>query len=666
MNTSKTQPAKLITLLQLFDDKKFEIPDYQRGYSWDRDQIKDLLSDIELHNSKYDTKHFTGTIVVEQKKGSDIYQIVDGQQRLVTCVMILKAIVELNPEKLKGLESILYKTDTGYSSTLKLSDQDRKYFEQQILNGIDIPGESASNTRLLEGYKLIGRELKKLEIDEVYRKLTTEIGFIFFETSSNKETTTLFEVINNRGKVLSELEKMKNYFLHLCNLYDFQEVETELNSQWKQILFYLDKAGISSVYDENQFVRNSFGVVFWRVKKDTEDLYKSFKVEVMKHINGNIEETASIEEQKSRIEALANDLSNYIDFLVTSSQAYAFLFNRRGYFRDHGNELYSKELDGIFKKLRNHGSYNTVIPLILSLMYLYINYPSSRDKIIETLKIVEIFNFRLYCLPNIFYRSDTKKTEVFEAASEVYRGEILDNEEEAEDDYDVIVQKNEFYVVLKEYLTLMIEAHCPASRFVEALTLGFNETYDFFSWKDSLNLFLAKYEHYLRRNVPNWDYESLLFSEGENEKMEIEHILAVDNKELFEEKDALEKRRLGNFILISKTLNSQLGKRSISNKIAFLKKNSDPKTLLLQLNEMIVLFENIENETLKKNNNTINRRREIVEKFFDARETSMIKFALSEWRYPGEELYGFKKIDTISARAAKRKSRYYPDHQAKG
>ena len=108
MTQKNSEPAILISLLELFEGKKFEIPDYQRGYSWDEEQILDLLTDIEMHNSKSGHKHFTGTIVVERPNGGDVFQIVDGQQRLVTCVMVLRAIVEIDLKKLEKIEYIIH------------------------------------------------------------------------------------------------------------------------------------------------------------------------------------------------------------------------------------------------------------------------------------------------------------------------------------------------------------------------------------------------------------------------------------------------------------------------------------------------------------------------------------------------------------------------------
>lgn len=51
-----------LNLQQLFESRVFKIPNYQRGYSWETDQIRDLLEDLELTIGK---RHYTGTIVLK-------------------------------------------------------------------------------------------------------------------------------------------------------------------------------------------------------------------------------------------------------------------------------------------------------------------------------------------------------------------------------------------------------------------------------------------------------------------------------------------------------------------------------------------------------------------------------------------------------------------------
>ena len=64
---------------------KFEIPFYQRAYSWKKQDIEKLISDI---NGK--EGHYLGNIVV--KKNDDKFIVIDGQQRLTTIYIIFMAL----------------------------------------------------------------------------------------------------------------------------------------------------------------------------------------------------------------------------------------------------------------------------------------------------------------------------------------------------------------------------------------------------------------------------------------------------------------------------------------------------------------------------------------------------------------------------------------------
>jgi len=85
------------TLSNLFNDRLFSIPDYQRGYAWEEKQWKDFIEDIEaLITDENIRTHYTGTIVTfSPPKKEETYnrkltkrvEVVDGQQRLTTCCL---------------------------------------------------------------------------------------------------------------------------------------------------------------------------------------------------------------------------------------------------------------------------------------------------------------------------------------------------------------------------------------------------------------------------------------------------------------------------------------------------------------------------------------------------------------------------------------------------
>ena len=102
--------ASNVTLPGLFANKCFRIPNYQRGYAWGESQLNDLwddLMDIQKNGGSY-RPHYTGAITLQQidsstltpaeKKlstsGMEYYNVVDGQQRLTTLVILLNTLAK--------------------------------------------------------------------------------------------------------------------------------------------------------------------------------------------------------------------------------------------------------------------------------------------------------------------------------------------------------------------------------------------------------------------------------------------------------------------------------------------------------------------------------------------------------------------------------------------
>jgi uncharacterized protein with ParB-like and HNH nuclease domain len=95
-----------LTFDDLLQKKLFRIPHYQRAYSWESKQRKDLFLDLEKLNKSHDKEkhHFMATIVC-LKKGKQVledevselteFHIVDGQQRLTTLIILLKSIQKI-------------------------------------------------------------------------------------------------------------------------------------------------------------------------------------------------------------------------------------------------------------------------------------------------------------------------------------------------------------------------------------------------------------------------------------------------------------------------------------------------------------------------------------------------------------------------------------------
>nr|WP_147135673.1 DUF262 domain-containing protein [Nocardia ninae] len=81
-----------------FEGRAFSVPDYQRGYAWDSQQRTEFLEDLEILGPN--REHFTGLVVLHDQgdkldsegKSYRVYDVVDGQQRLTTIVLLLDAV----------------------------------------------------------------------------------------------------------------------------------------------------------------------------------------------------------------------------------------------------------------------------------------------------------------------------------------------------------------------------------------------------------------------------------------------------------------------------------------------------------------------------------------------------------------------------------------------
>ena len=93
----------------------FVIPSFQRGYRWEEKQVIDLLEDIKQFanddNVKSDS-YFLQPVVVKacNYNGIDVYEVLDGQQRLTTLLLVLKELLRgyMTPKDIQKYTSLLY------------------------------------------------------------------------------------------------------------------------------------------------------------------------------------------------------------------------------------------------------------------------------------------------------------------------------------------------------------------------------------------------------------------------------------------------------------------------------------------------------------------------------------------------------------------------------
>ena len=653
---------KLLSFSEVIEERNFIIPDYQRGYSWDEQQVDDLIKDIENICNK-EHKHYTGTIVATLKEGSsNVFEIVDGQQRLTTLVVLMLVISEEHTAKYGYLKSdvcvkgIIGKEEYLLQTNLETWD----CFRSIVYENSSFPPTIKSHHAIIEAKRLLKNWLldknKKIDIDVVVDAIMNNIGFLFFVPEYTKEIGIMFEVINNRGKALSELEKIKNYFIYYSTIHTRESLRNKINSKWGHIQIWLSNANITSNDDENSFLRNCFIVYFDTNKTKSWYVYDELK----KLYNPHITDDSIVNEN-------IKDIDKFVDFLSEASLHYAYLNSSKGYFdlayTDTVGE--KKELSAVLKQLRCHPVKASILPLYLAGM----SYIKTHTKLVVAfLKLLEIVNFRIYVLPNTkIARADSKQGDLFNWAHEFYIDRNWNSVNDPQTYKTWLDRKIEGNII--DYITMQLEDFtltlCPDETFIQSLTTESDEAIDYYHWA-GLRFFLASYEEERNKErKETWDIDKIMITREEsnsdqsrNDYLSKEHIWASKNREVDFPVDYRDKRRLGNFVLLGLSSNIQLQNDDIENKVKFLIDKSSISTR--QVADLSNYLKNaIEKVKTRRANRTKYFFSDIAMSLIDQRENDLIKFALKRWKLIGEKRSKFDRVDSFEAKDIGKKEYYF-------
>ena len=153
------------TLELCFASNVYVVPDYQREYVWEEQNVKPLLDDIiQAFNFDPQKLYFVGTIVVNI--GPDRYEVIDGQQRLTTFFIMLCALRKLyedNDLDSTIIQNLLYSTvmndygDTVKSFRLELQYQDATGFLEKVFQGKieENDKRTESTKKIADAYDLV-------------------------------------------------------------------------------------------------------------------------------------------------------------------------------------------------------------------------------------------------------------------------------------------------------------------------------------------------------------------------------------------------------------------------------------------------------------------------------------------------------------------------------
>lgn len=239
---------------KVFEDF-YEIPRFQREYVWQKEQVEALLSDafeglFDENGSPTQSEYFIGSIVAYQD--GDVFQLIDGQQRITTLFIALCAFRErrkaLNDNiSLSTLEKMIQderdNQDGIPEARLRLKPlyDDTGDVLQRIAQGL-IPssdkGLPKSGSNMLAAYQAayefleeqIGDDLEKLR--RFQAALTKRVRLVRIQTGNVADALRIFETINDRGISLNSLDLLKNLLFVKAKQDQFEQ----LTKIWQEMI----------------------------------------------------------------------------------------------------------------------------------------------------------------------------------------------------------------------------------------------------------------------------------------------------------------------------------------------------------------------------------------------------------------------------------------------
>lgn len=189
INSNDIKQPEELDILNIFTDSNYVIPIYQRNYAWTVDEIEQLLEDIDDASGKY----YLGSLIVNQVN-SNVYEVIDGQQRLTTLFLLLSYLDELSNNNALKFEAREKSNKT--LQNILTAKGDEEWYSESIVSGY------ASIERYFE-------RINDKNFKEDFIKKLHNIKIIRTQVPKNIDLNHYFEIMNTRGEQLELHEIVK-------------------------------------------------------------------------------------------------------------------------------------------------------------------------------------------------------------------------------------------------------------------------------------------------------------------------------------------------------------------------------------------------------------------------------------------------------------------------
>ncbi len=366
----KAKEANLLRFLH--GAKQFIIPIYQRTYSWQLKQCKQLLKDIiGINDDGNRPGHFIGSVVYFEQDIHTVSEVpqllvIDGQQRLTTVTLIIAAMVQYlkdhpdasidtNHKKLRNYYLVNAEEDGELYHKLLLTKKDKETLMALIQ---DTPLPPNSSPRVKDNFDFFQSQITDENIGSIYNGIQ-KLFIVDVALERGKDNPQLiFESLNSTGLELSQADLIRNYVLmgqepklqkHLYETYWFPMEQTFGNKY-------------ASVFDS--FMRHYLTVKTGKIPRQGE-VYEKYK----EYTQGNV-------------------IHSGVEDMVKDVFSYAMYFARMALFIEP-----EKALQQAFKDL-SVLRVEVAYPMLLELYKDYSNSLLSAEELLEIVRTIESYVFR--------------------------------------------------------------------------------------------------------------------------------------------------------------------------------------------------------------------------------------------------------------------------------
>lgn len=607
---------ELYSLSNLFEHKLFRIPDYQRGYAWQEEQLAEFWED--LANLQPDRYHYTGMVSLKPLKYKDTvgwgedrwlletnysaFHVVDGQQRLTTIVILINELLNY----IRNLKENAGKPDNQIVLSYEtLEDISNKYIckkrpPNQLVTTYIFSYESDNPSADYLKYRIFGapnagtleetyytrnllfaklffqkniEELYKQDgidgLTSLYKKITQRMMFVQHNFTDDFDVFIAFETMNNRGKRLTNLELLKNRLIYLTTLFDDSVCDqadkaflrAQINAAWKEVYAQMGRSE-KQLLSDDEFLRAHWIIYFSYSRRTGTDyidyLLRKFSAKnIFKKKTVGVGKTPDNASDGSEHDANAETSELSATLLPIEISDYVnSLKNMAKYWYDsffpYENPLLSQEEKLWIDRLNRIGI-GYFRPLVtVSLCQMQ---HSTAEERIALYKAIERFIFVCFRIGN--FNATFRSSDFHRSARNIYF-----NKE------SLTEVTEELNSIVDDYADYAFDG------FASRIGKFFDQGTGFYGWS-TLRYFLYEYEYSLAENSKIDKISWSMFSKSEKDKVSIEHILPQTPTKFYwknlyraytdEEKTVLS-GALGNLLPLSQSVNSALQNDSFHDK----------------------------------------------------------------------------------------------------